>query len=120
MRTVHIVINTLMFRPGRLTDFKPSVSQLDLQPLRLQPSLHGWSRTASVTPTHNALTSLQSCRWEFLIFSGSFRIVLSVHVDEAGPRTLVFRRVQSTFMRAMEGRWQVRASSSELHVPGLR
>jgi len=54
----------------------------------------------------------QSCRWEFLIFSGSFRIVLSVHMEEAGPRSLVFRRVQSTFMRAMEGRWQVRAWSA--------
>ncbi len=54
----------------------------------------------------------QSCRWEFLIFSGSFRIVLSVHMEEAGPRSLVFRRVQSSFMRAMEGRWQVRGRST--------
>ena len=29
-------------------------------------------------------------------------------MEEAGPRSLVFRRVQSSFMRAMEGRWQVR------------
>lgn len=57
-----------------------------------------------------ATASWQVCRWEFLIFSGLFKLVLSVHSGEGGPRCLVFRLVRSSFMRAMEGRWQ--ASSS--------
>lgn len=50
---------------------------------------------------------VQLCRWEFLIFSGRFQIVLSVHEGEGGPRNLVFRLVRSNFMRTLEGRWQV-------------
>ena len=52
--------------------------------------------------------SVQVCRWEFLIFSGLFKLVLSVHAGEGGPRSLVFRLVRSSFMRSMEGRWQAR------------
>ena len=49
---------------------------------------------------------MQVCRWEFLIFSGLFKLVLSVHAEEGSPRSLVFRLVRSSFMRSMEGRWQ--------------
>ena len=51
----------------------------------------------------------QACTWRFLAFSGSFNVALSVDEDAAG-RTLVFRLVESSFMRGFEGRWRVEAA----------
>ena len=59
---------------------------------------------------------VQMCRWEFLIFSGRFKLVLSVHEGEGGPRSLTFRLLRSNFMRHMEGRWQVSLSSTCKYV----
>lgn len=48
----------------------------------------------------------QTCRWQFLAFSGTFTIALSVsEVDEA--RELTFRLEQSSFMRGFQGAWRV-------------
>ncbi|KAK9824396.1 hypothetical protein WJX72_009979 [[Myrmecia] bisecta] len=49
---------------------------------------------------------LQLCRWEFLIFSGTFKTLLSVAEDPVAGR-LVFSLVNSSFMRDFEGRWQI-------------
>lgn len=47
------------------------------------------------------------CRWEFLVFSGTFETELTVEEDVAGG-SVVFSLVSSSFMRHFEGRWQVR------------
>lgn len=55
---------------------------------------------------------VQLCRWEFLVFSGTFETRLGVEEDL--PRgSVVFRLVSSSFMRQFEGRWQVRISSTQ-------
>ena len=49
------------------------------------------------------------CRWEFLVFSGSFETHLTV--DENMDRDeVVFNLVSSSFMKQFQGRWQVRTS----------
>ncbi|EFJ41841.1 hypothetical protein VOLCADRAFT_107511 [Volvox carteri f. nagariensis] len=53
------------------------------------------------------LQVVQSCRWKFLAFSGTFKVQLGVSEDlDSG--TLLFSLVQSNFMRDFEGRWTVR------------
>lgn len=49
---------------------------------------------------------LQVCRWEFLVFSGTFETKLTVEED-LPIGTVVFHLVSSSFMRQFEGRWQV-------------
>ncbi|KAK9832595.1 hypothetical protein WJX81_002087 [Elliptochloris bilobata] len=74
----------------------------------------GLARTYStVLESHSRLINkqrhvLQKCRWEFLAFSGSFDTQLAVS-EEAAAGRLVFRQLQSSFMRNFEGRWQVDA-----------
>jgi hypothetical protein len=46
------------------------------------------------------------CRWEFLVFSGTFETQLTVDEDRKAG-TVVFNLVSSTFMRHFQGRWQV-------------
>ncbi len=48
----------------------------------------------------------QVCRWEFLVFSGTFETKLMVEED-LPCGTVVFHLVSSSFMRHFEGRWQV-------------
>ncbi|KAK9818614.1 hypothetical protein WJX74_001276 [Apatococcus lobatus] len=50
---------------------------------------------------------LQVCRWEFLIFSGTFETTLSVseHPDQG---RLVFNLLQSAFMRNFHVCWQLK------------
>ncbi|GFR44629.1 hypothetical protein Agub_g5917, partial [Astrephomene gubernaculifera] len=50
---------------------------------------------------------VQSCRWNFLAFSGTFRIRLGV-TELPDCRTLSFKLIQSSFMRDFEGQWVVR------------
>ena len=52
---------------------------------------------------------VQVCRWEFLIFSGTFETTLSVseHPDEG---RLVFGLLESAFMRNFHVCWQVKRS----------
>lgn len=49
----------------------------------------------------------QKCRWSFLAFSGTFNAHLSVDEDPVA-RKLVFKLVQSSFMKDFEGRWELR------------
>jgi hypothetical protein len=68
-------------------------------------------RWAACTARGTPLTrgaGAQKCRWEFLVFSGSFDTTLTVD-EEPGAGRLVFRQLQSSFMRDFEGRWQARA-----------
>lgn len=60
-------------------------------------------------------TRAQKCKWEFLVFSGSFDTRLAVSEDPAAG-TLVFRQLHSSFMRTFEGRWQARASFGDRAV----
>ena len=63
-------------------------------------------RCASLVSCLAGWLCAQKCKWEFLVFSGSFDTQLAVSEDpEAG--SLVFRQLQSSFMRDFEGRWQV-------------
>ena len=50
----------------------------------------------------------EKCKWTFLVFSGTFDMLLDV--DEDVPnRTLVFSLAKpGVFMKAFEGRWEVR------------
>ncbi|KAK9808327.1 hypothetical protein WJX73_002249 [Symbiochloris irregularis] len=52
------------------------------------------------------LQLLQDCRWQFLMFSGSFRTRLAVHEDPQQQR-LTFSLLEASFMRDFEGQWQV-------------
>ncbi|BDA47163.1 hypothetical protein COCOBI_10-0080 [Coccomyxa sp. Obi] len=49
---------------------------------------------------------LQVCRWEFLVFSGTFETKLTVE-ENLPSGTVVFHLVSSSFMKQFEGRWQV-------------
>lgn len=50
---------------------------------------------------------MQTCRWEFLVFSGTFDTHLTVEEDRPAGR-VVFNLVNSAFMRSFQGLWQVR------------
>ena len=60
--------------------------------------------------------SMQVCRWEFLIFSGTFETTLSVseHPDQG---RLVFDLLKSAFMRSFHVCWQVRLRDMPSQVP---
>ncbi|GLI66429.1 hypothetical protein VaNZ11_010227 [Volvox africanus] len=58
------------------------------------------------------LQVVQTCRWKFLAFSGTFRVRLGVQEDPDNG-TLLFSLVHSNFMRDFEGRWAVRP----IHAP---
>ena len=48
----------------------------------------------------------QICRWEFLVFSGTFETRLDVHeAREHGE--VVFNLVSSSFMQQFQGAWKV-------------
>eukprot|EP00775_Hariotina_reticulata_P013851 gene13851-13973_t len=49
---------------------------------------------------------VQACKWQFLAFSGTFNVQLAVD-EQPDSRLLVFRLVESSFMKDFEGRWQV-------------
>jgi len=53
-----------------------------------------------------ALVTSQACKWQFLAFSGTFDVHLNVD-EKPDSRMLVFRLVESSFMKDFEGRWQV-------------
>jgi len=53
-----------------------------------------------------ALVMPQACKWQFLAFSGTFDVHLDVD-ENPDSRMLVFRLVESSFMKDFEGRWQV-------------
>lgn len=49
---------------------------------------------------------MQVCRWEFLVFNGTFKTLLRVHeAPEDGK--LVFSLIKSSFMKDFVGQWQV-------------
>lgn len=48
----------------------------------------------------------QHCTWAFLIFEGSFKMVVSVDLQPAA-RSLNFGLVESKFMKYLQGRWEV-------------
>ena len=48
------------------------------------------------------------CSWKFLVFTGDFRIVMSVRETPGSQVSeLVFRLVRSGFMKEFEGVWRV-------------
>eukprot|EP00884_Botryococcus_braunii_P004865 jgi/Botrbrau1/1437/Bobra.0063s0128.1 len=49
----------------------------------------------------------QECRWQFWVFSGTFRLALRVH-EEPEHRRISFQMVESPFMRQFRGAWQLR------------
>jgi len=69
---------------------------------RSGPTEPGGEETVSV---------VQGAKWRVLGFSGSFDVRLSVREDPQA-RTLVFRLVESAFLRGFEGRWAVAPTKS--------
>ena len=74
-------------------------------------SWYGWeglwdSLCLRITSSNNRLPCMQTCRWEFLVFSGTFDTHLTVEEDKPAGR-VVFNLVSSAFMRSFQGRWQV-------------
>lgn len=62
----------------------------------------------------------QICRWEFLVFSGTFETRLTVHeAREHGE--VVFNLISSSFMQQFQGAWKVCLGFMSLmcHVHGL-
>ncbi|CAL5224922.1 g7688 [Coccomyxa viridis] len=49
---------------------------------------------------------LQTCRWEFLVFSGTFETRLTVH-EARQHGEVVFNLISSSFMRQFQGAWKV-------------
>ncbi|GLC36665.1 hypothetical protein PLESTB_000128000 [Pleodorina starrii] len=64
-----------------------------------------------VRSEEGGLQVVQSCRWKFLAFSGTFRVHLGV-LEDPDSGTLLFSLVQSNFMRDFEGRWAVRPTEA--------
>ncbi len=57
-------------------------------------------------PEHGGLQVKQVCKWEFLVFQGTFSLLLNVQEDrEAGA--LTFDLVESGFMQSFLGVWTV-------------
>ena len=50
---------------------------------------------------------MQTCRWEFLVFSGTFETKLTVH-EARQHGEVVFNLISSSFMRQFQGAWKVR------------
>ena len=48
----------------------------------------------------------QTCRWEFLVFSGTFETRLTVH-EARQHGEVVFNLISSSFMRQFQGAWKV-------------
>ena len=46
----------------------------------------------------------QECKWQFLIFKGTFGIALEVD-EEPETKTVTFKLAKSAFMRDFEGSW---------------
>ncbi|GAB4815692.1 hypothetical protein N2152v2_002738 [Parachlorella kessleri] len=62
---------------------------------------------------------VQTCKWAFLIFSGTFRTSLAISEDPANLR-LAFHLLHSSFMKAFVGQWHVQPApggpaSSSVH-----
>ncbi len=53
----------------------------------------------------------QNCKWNFLAFSGTFKVHLGVQED-AAARSLLFTLVESSFMRSFKGSWIVKEAPS--------
>ena len=49
---------------------------------------------------------MQTCRWEFLVFSGNFEMRLTVH-EARQHGEVVFNLISSSFMRQFQGAWKV-------------
>ena len=49
---------------------------------------------------------MQVCRWEFLVFNGTFKTLLRVH-EAPKDGKLVFSLIKSSFMKDFVGQWQV-------------
>ena len=59
--------------------------------------------------SNTCLPCMQTCRWEFLVFSGTFDTHLTVEEDRPAGR-VVFNLAAprgSAFMRSFQGLWQV-------------
>ena len=59
---------------------------------------------------------MQTCRWEFLVFSGTFETKLTVH-EARQHGEVVFNLISSSFMRQFQGAWKVRMDSHCLAEP---
>lgn len=60
----------------------------------------------------------QTCKWAFLVFSGTFRTSLSV-LEEPAARRLAFHLIQSSFMRQFVGRWDIAPAATPPHSPQI-
>lgn len=56
---------------------------------------------------------VQTCKWAFLVFSGTFVNELNV-VEDAAARQLTFSLVESAFMREFVGSWDVQPAAEGL------
>lgn len=59
----------------------------------------------------------QNCKWNFLAFSGTFKVHLGVQED-AAARSLLFTLVESSFMRSFKGSWIVKEAPSSSSSSG--
>ena len=63
---------------------------------------------------HNTISvCAQICRWEFLVFSGTFETRLAVH-EARKHGEVVFDLISSSFMQQFQGAWKVRVGSTFL------
>lgn len=54
----------------------------------------------------SSTTLHQVCRWEFLLFSGKFKMQVSV-AEQPAVHSLTFGLIHSPFMRTFQGQWRV-------------
>ena len=60
--------------------------------------------------THTIPPPLQGCKWQFLVFGGEFKVDFTVS-EQPEQLKLSFCLLESSFMQAFEGRWQVRPAA---------
>jgi hypothetical protein len=59
---------------------------------------------------HPHTPPLQGCKWQFLVFGGEFKVDFTVS-EQSEQLKLSFCLLESSFMQAFEGRWQVRPAA---------
>ena len=94
-------------RPWMLQLFRRAALRFqDTQSLRMSSCRDLQGQLIFWKPTTSVRLPMQECKWEFLIFSGSFSAELTVK-EERNQGRLTFSLIESSFMEEFVGRWKV-------------
>eukprot|EP00892_Ulva_mutabilis_P008030 jgi/Ulvmu1/559/UM001_0567.1 len=74
------------------------------------PEIFSTIASSEATPVDGKLEVCQECTWKFLMFRGSFNIVLTVD-EKPATQDVDFSLVESKFMRAFQGSWNIQEAA---------